>query len=270
MPPMAEDARLRFIESPAPPAGESPPVFELALEEALFRFFEREGGPPALRLWRPRSLCVVLGTGRPAARDVKLPLCREEDVPVLRRFSGGGTVVHSPGQLCFSFFLPFALHPSLRTVEGSYRFVFSLVERALSALGVEGLAFREPCDFALDDRKVSGNAQRRGRRFLLHHGTLLVDCDPAPLGRFLNEPDEAPAEEGEAPQPPAAETKDEPKAEAKGEPKAEAKDEPESEPAPAPEEEPAAEPEEEPEPAEKAEEKAAEEKTEGEEKAPEV
>ena len=193
MPPMAEDARLRFIQSPAPPAGESPPVFELALEEALFRFFEREGGPPALRLWRPRSLCVVLGTGRPAARDVKLSLCREEDVPVLRRFSGGGTVVHSPGQLCFSFFLPFALHPSLRTVEGSYRLVFSLVERALSALGVEGLAFREPCDFALDDRKVSGNAQRRGRRFLLHHGTLLVDCDPAPLGRFLNEPDEAPA-----------------------------------------------------------------------------
>ncbi len=193
MPPMAENAQLRFIKSPAPPPGESPPVFELALEEALFRFFEREGGPPALRLWRPRSLCVVLGTGRPAARDVKLPLCREEGVPVLRRFSGGGTVVHSPGQLCFSFFLPFALHPSLRTVEGSYRFVFSLVGRALSALGVEGLAFREPCDFALDDRKVSGNAQRRGRRFLLHHGTLLVDCDPAPLGRFLNEPDEAPA-----------------------------------------------------------------------------
>jgi lipoate-protein ligase A len=40
----------------------------------------------------------------------------------------------------------------------------------------------------VDGRKVSGNAQRRGRRALLHHGTLLYAFDPALAERYLREP----------------------------------------------------------------------------------
>ena len=44
-----------------------------------------------------------------------------------------------------------------------------------------------------DGRKVSGNAQRRGRRALLHHGTLLYDFDPGLAARYLKEPIRRPA-----------------------------------------------------------------------------
>ena len=45
----------------------------------------------------------------------------------------------------------------------------------------------------LRGRKVSGNAQRRGRRALIHHGTLLYDFDPGLAARYLKEPARQPA-----------------------------------------------------------------------------
>jgi len=48
-------------------------------------------------------------------------------------------------------------------------------------------------DLAWRDRKVSGNAQRRGRRALLHHGTVLYDFDPALAERYLRQPPRQPA-----------------------------------------------------------------------------
>ena len=46
--------------------------------------------------------------------------------------------------------------------------------------------------FALGDRKVSGNAQLRGRYGLLHQGTLLTACDVDLLSRVLREPPRQP------------------------------------------------------------------------------
>jgi lipoate-protein ligase A len=40
---------------------------------------------------------------------------------------------------------------------------------------------------------VSGNAQQRKARFVLHHGTLLYDFDLSAIGRYLNPPEREPA-----------------------------------------------------------------------------
>ncbi|MGE3806979.1 MAG: biotin/lipoate A/B protein ligase family protein, partial [Gemmataceae bacterium] len=43
-------------------------------------------------------------------------------------------------------------------------------------------------DLVLGDRKVSGNAQQRKRRFLLHHGTLLYAFAGGRVARYLKQP----------------------------------------------------------------------------------
>ena len=60
-------------------------------------------------------------------------------------------------------------------------------------LNLPGLAIRGTSDLVLGDRKVSGNAQRRGRRALLHHGTLLYDFDAQWMMRYLKEPRRQPS-----------------------------------------------------------------------------
>ena len=44
----------------------------------------------------------------------------------------------------------------------------------------------------MGELKVSGNAQQRKRRFVLHHGTLLLDMDLGLLPRYLPEPPRQP------------------------------------------------------------------------------
>jgi lipoate-protein ligase A len=43
-------------------------------------------------------------------------------------------------------------------------------------------------DLVFRGRKVSGSAQRRGRRAILHHGTILYDFDASLATRYLKEP----------------------------------------------------------------------------------
>jgi lipoate-protein ligase A len=56
-----------------------------------------------------------------------------------------------------------------------------------------GLSVAGETDLAFRGRKVSGNAQRRGRRALIHHGTLLFEFDARLATRYLKEPARQPA-----------------------------------------------------------------------------
>jgi lipoate-protein ligase A len=81
--------------------------------------------------------------------------------------------------------LSFDRHPTLRDVRLSYS---RILGRLIDALAVPGLSIRGLSDLALVERKVSGNAQRRGARALLHHGTLLHAFDASLVGKYLLEP----------------------------------------------------------------------------------
>src|SRR5262245_19091088 len=71
----------------------------LALDEALLLAAEERPAGGVLRLWEWPRPAVVLGAGCPLAQDVDEAACTAASVPVLRRASGGGTVLLGPGCL---------------------------------------------------------------------------------------------------------------------------------------------------------------------------
>jgi lipoate-protein ligase A len=77
----------------------------------------------------------------------------------------------------------------LKDIHASYR---AILKRLAACLGVEGLSHRGFSDLALGERKVSGNAQRRKSRTLLHHGTLLYDFDLEAMAAVLKDPSRQP------------------------------------------------------------------------------
>jgi lipoate-protein ligase A len=185
---------VQLLDLSLPTAAEN-----LALDESLFRGLEAAGGAGAdtapwerLRLWESPEPCVVLGRSGRAEEEVDLAACRAAGVPVLRRASGGGTVVLGPGCLCFALVLSYRARPALREVAGSYALLLGALARAL---GLPALT-RDGSDLALGGRKVSGNAQLRGRFGLLHHGTLLHGFERSLLPRLLREPSRRPAYRG--------------------------------------------------------------------------
>jgi lipoate-protein ligase A len=161
----------------------------LALDEALLLSAEAGHGPEVLRVWEWPAPAVVLGAGCVLADDVDEAACARDGVPILRRSSGGGTVLLGSGCLLYSLVLALDQSPELAQIGPSYRF---LLGRVVRALGLADLRTAGISDLALGRRKVSGNAQQRKRTHLLHHGTLLYAYDVTRVGRYLRLPSRRP------------------------------------------------------------------------------
>jgi len=169
------------------------PAENLACDVALLERAELEGGPGVLRFWESRQYFVVLGYGKKAAEEANLEACRAEGVPILRRCSGGGTVLQGPGCLNYSLVLPLETDVALHSITGANCFIMDRQRNALAKLLARPVTIEGHTDLAIDGVKFSGNAQRRKRDWLLFHGTLLLDFDLARIERLLLPPPLQPA-----------------------------------------------------------------------------
>lgn len=163
----------------------------LALDEALLLTAEAGQGGDVLRLWEQPNFAVVLGAGCKLGDDVDEARCQADGVPILRRASGGGTVLLGPGCLCFSLVLAYERSPLLREVPFSYIYILECLREALSGL-LPNIERAGTSDLMADGRKFSGNAQQRKRNFLLHHGTLLYGFPLKRIGDYLRIPERQP------------------------------------------------------------------------------
>jgi lipoate-protein ligase A len=159
----------------------------LALDEALLLEAEAGRGGEVLRLWEALRVGVVLGAGGSIAADVR----DEAGIDLGRRCSGGGTVLVGPGCLCYTLILRLDRQSELRTIPASQRWIMERLAAMLSTSS-QPLVFRGTSDLCVGERKCSGNAQRRGRHYLLHHGTLLDAFDLTLIPRHLREPGRQP------------------------------------------------------------------------------
>ena len=167
------------------------PVENLALDEALLEDLEESENTPVLRLWESDCDFVVLGRSSRLSDDVFLHACRQDDIPILRRASGGGTVLQGPGCLSYALILPICLHEHLRDIRLTNSFVLQRVANALSrwqpAIAVQGIS-----DLTVNGCKISGSAQRRTRKAILFHGTILYQMDAQKISRYLKQPKRQP------------------------------------------------------------------------------
>jgi len=191
------------------------PAENLACDEALLDWFEENGGEGVLRFWEPENYFVVVGYGNHVQTEANTAACDKDGIPILRRCSGGGTVLQGPGCLNYSLVLKAEEGGPLASITAANRFI---MERNRGAVENECRRKKEECriqvrgftDLTLDPRphgapkqsgggstldpalKFSGNAQRRKKHFLLFHGTFLLNFDLALIDKFLRMPSKEP------------------------------------------------------------------------------
>jgi lipoate---protein ligase len=163
----------------------------LALDEALLIEADAGQAQPLIRLWYPQEFAVVMGASRRIADDVFLENCRDEDVAVLRRSSGGGTVVVGPGVLCVTVFLPDNAAPGLSRVDLAHDHVLERIAATIRAAGVSANVLGRG-DLALDGRKFGGSAQRRLKTWFMVHCSILYDFPIDRIVRYLKIPSRQP------------------------------------------------------------------------------
>lgn len=163
------------------------PAENLACDEALLLDAEEGSGGEVLRLWEPAEPFVVLGHGSRAEREVALGACRSARVPVLRRPSGGATVLQGPGCLNYALVLDVASR-GLTEVAATNAYVMRRLKNVVEPLMGAPVAIEGFTDLTIGGRKFSGNSQYRKKRALLFHGCFLIDCDIDMIGKLLLSP----------------------------------------------------------------------------------
>jgi lipoate---protein ligase len=171
------------------------PAENLACDEALLDWAESGGGHETLRFWESPEPFVVVGYANKAATEVNVAACEARKIPILRRCSGGGTVVQGPGCLNYSLVLPITRDGPLHGIAVANQFIMRRNRAAIdSALRTphSAIAIRGHTDLAVGGKKFSGNSQRRRQHFLLFHGTFLLDFDLALIAELLRMPSKQP------------------------------------------------------------------------------
>lgn len=137
------------------------PYLNLAAEEYLLKNRTEE-----FFILSANSTVVVAGKHQCIHREVNTKFITENNIPVIRRISGGGTVFHDEGNLNFCF---------IRNCEAGKQVDFPRYTRPvidfLQSVGID--ASLEGSDIKIDGLKISGNAEHVYRNRVLHHGTLL-------------------------------------------------------------------------------------------------
>ncbi|MDD1764524.1 MAG: lipoate--protein ligase family protein [Candidatus Methanomethyliaceae archaeon] len=156
------------------------PFYNMAMDEAIARCVGSGRSPTTLRLYSWSPSAISIGYFQEIHEEVDLDFCRSRGIEVIRRITGGGAVIHTAGELTYSFIISEGDPAIPKDVQESYAKICSPIVAALGRLGVLA-AFRPINDIEVQGRKVSGSAQTRRFGAVLQHGTLLLNLDPSLL-----------------------------------------------------------------------------------------
>ncbi|MCI5051604.1 MAG: lipoate--protein ligase family protein [Simkaniaceae bacterium] len=150
---------------------------QLAYEKKLLR--ESSENYCILSSGTPRT--IVLGISGKPEKLLDTKRVARDNIPVIRRFSGGGTVIVDENTLFVTFIFNKSAHdfpaypePILRWTEQFY----------IEALGIDGFRLIEN-DYAIGNLKCGGNAQYLRKDRWLHHTSFLYDFDPKNMEYLL-------------------------------------------------------------------------------------
>jgi lipoate-protein ligase A len=166
------------------------PAHNLACDEALLDELEAGLGEPTLRFWESPTPFVVLGYSNRIEAEVNRAECERRGIPILRRSSGGGTVVQGFGCLNYNLTLP--ITDETATITATNNFVMERQQRAIAELIGRDVQIQGCTDLTIGGLKFCGNAQRRKSRALVFHGCFLLNFDLDLIETVLKHPSKEP------------------------------------------------------------------------------
>ena len=184
--------KWRVIED-GPKDGQS----NMAIDSAILAACESGEVLPTLRLYSWERPTLTIGYAQDIDREIDFDRCREFDIQVVRRPTGGRALLHHH-ELTYSITVPIP-HPKFpNSLHGAYKVIAQALLEGLEALGIRdailanasGLSRRyfyphsPSClssinhwEIEVKGAKLVGSAQRRKKRAFLQHGSILIDCD---------------------------------------------------------------------------------------------
>jgi len=171
----------RFIDT-----GFNDAFTNMAIDEALLI----KSNIPILRIysWSPKA--VSIGYNQNLEEEINIQYCKKNNIDIVRRLTGGKAVFHDK-EITYSFIIPENNNLLPLEVNESYRVIAKALVIAFNKLGIKAEIKKVPerietpnCfnssnwyELSVNQRKISGSAQRRVDGRVLQHGSILIDID---------------------------------------------------------------------------------------------
>lgn len=191
-------SRWRVIDT-----GALDPFANMAFDEALLRCYGRIYDHPTLRVYGWATPSLSLGYSQDPAKELDIDYCRRMSMPLVRRLTGGGIVLHG-NEITYSLVFSKEDLGIPSSLASSYRTICSFLKKFYESLGIEtgfacdnasaaGLgrhsavcvAAQEKYDIVAAGRKIGGNAQKRSGGVIFQHGSIPTCRNTGKASDFL-------------------------------------------------------------------------------------
>ncbi|MAE07402.1 MAG: lipoate--protein ligase [Bacteroidetes bacterium] len=155
------------------------PYFNIAAEE----YFLKNYTDDIIMFWQS-SPSVIVGKHQNTIAEVNMNFVNKNNIPVIRRITGGGTVYHDEGNINYSI---------ITSSENKEKLVDfrKFTEPIIGFLHTLGLiaVFEGKNNLTINSKKFSGNSAHVFKNRVLHHGTILFNTDIDNLKASIREGD---------------------------------------------------------------------------------
>lgn len=173
--------KCRFIDT-----GANDAFTNMAIDEAILHYCK----VPVLRVYAWNPAAVSIGCNQDIEREINLENCKTNGIDIVRRITGGKAVFHDK-ELTYSFISPESLNLLPKEINESYKEIAKALILSLKKINIGAEIKKTPeriatpiCfnssnwyELLVNNKKISGSAQRRMNEKILQHGSILIDFD---------------------------------------------------------------------------------------------
>jgi lipoate-protein ligase A len=140
-------------------------------------------------VWIPDKTYIVLGASNQLNEVLYAEKVIQDKITVLKRPSGGQTVVLTPNNLIISavFFDKELLHP-----KEVFNNINMLIINVLEQSGINNLSLKGISDIAISGKKILGSSIYRSKNALLYHAVLNLSESVSTFEKYLKHPSKEP------------------------------------------------------------------------------
>ncbi len=138
--------------------------------------------------WEPFFPMVILGRGS-QEKEIYKEKCLQDNIPILRRRTGGGSVLLSQGMLIIS--LAQRVKPNLHIKKYTDMWLKTLLH-FLKLQGIQNVSCKGISDICIGNKKIAGTGLYIKRNILLCQTSILVENDLSLIEKYIKHPPREP------------------------------------------------------------------------------
>jgi lipoate---protein ligase len=155
---------------------------------SLFVFTEKDKAD--ISLWIPDKVMVIIGKGSDIESELNIKNIIRDNVPLLRRNSGGCAVVLSPDMLICSMAI---YHQKLINPMKFFKLFSNILIEAFRISGVPNVEQKGISDLSVNEKKIAGSSIYRNRYLVFYHCVINIEGDARLFDYYLKHPPREPA-----------------------------------------------------------------------------